>query len=321
MSFFSRILGRSTPPPTPRLDPTLNYVPARQAAAHARRGDWRSLRDVLEAETDPTARAHCITLAADVDGSEKTYAEWTSAEPKNPDAWLVSARRWMTRGSKIRGAARAQDVAEERWDPFHECVRRMEEDVLLAIELRGTDPLPWAYRLSAAMIFGDPLDVRIGLYEEGKKYAGTYGGFYSTAVYACTQKWGGAHDLMFRVAREALKAAPPQGSTMGLPIALAHVERWLHYLAFEKNANAAGAYFGTAAVQQELRRAAATSEGLTDPAATIAANMFGFCFWKMRDKAAAKEMLQRANGVLDHGFPFCYGGSEAYQEALDFAWS
>jgi hypothetical protein len=321
MSFLSNLFSSKTPAPVPRLDLTLGYPPAKHAVSFARKGDWRSLRELIAKESDITSRAF-VLAACSTDATSSGWLDvWTASDPGNADAWLLTAKKWLAKGSEIRGAGRAEDVPEEAWDPFHECVDKMEQAAVKAADLRPDDPLPWQYRMTAAMVFGDPVESRMALFNEGKKRAPGYGGIYSTAVYAMTEKWGGSHSMMMHVAKEALASAPPSGTTIGNAVALAHVERWLYYGAFEKNAAAAAGHFKDAAVQREIRAAHAKSTGLTEPGATITANMFAFCFWKMGDKKATKAELMKAKGVFDDGFPWCYGGRESYAKAVQFAWS
>ena len=321
MTFLSRLLPDKTPPPVPRHDPTLGYPPARQVQMAARKGDWRSVAEIFRREKDPSCRGLLVGVAADVEESEKWLDEWTAQQPQNGEAWLMSGRRWAMRGMAARGSGKATDVKEDAWDPFYDALRHSDEQLEKASALLPTDPLPWMYRLSVSMLFGDDLSQRQGFYEEGKRLAPNYGGLHLVAVYAVTEKWGGSHELMFDVARQAMAAAPATGTVVPLAVAFAHVERWLYIWAFDEDQKGAEAYFRSRDVIKELHAAWERCGGAQGPAAITASNMFAFCFWKAGEKKAAKECLKIANGVVDtNNFPWCYGGMAHYKKANAECW-
>lgn len=318
VALFSKMFGDRTPPPIGRLDETLDHPKTRVVQNHARKKEWRAVRDVLAAEPDPILRRRYMGVAVVADGSDEWIDGWLAAEPESADAWLVKGDRSIARAWEIRGSAKADETAEDRWDPFHEMLDNATEELFKAAELNREDPLPWARLLNAAMALGAPIEDRLMLFENGSRRAPAFHGTHISAVGALAEKWGGSHDLMFSFARDVAANAPAR-SAVATALAYAHVERWLYIGQWENDEKGAETYFARPSVRDEIRACHARCQEAPESAQNYVANLFAFCFYLGRDRKAAKEEFRKAKGVFS-GLPWIYLGEDHYKEAIAECW-
>ncbi|MGN6186364.1 MAG: DUF4034 domain-containing protein [Thermoanaerobaculia bacterium] len=318
MSLLSKFFGDKTPPPQARCDDTLAHPQTRTVQLHARKGDWERVRTMIAAETDVTLRDRYITTAADVENAQHWIDEWVAAMSYSADAWLVKGINSVYRAWKIRGSAKADETSPDRWNPFHELVQTGADELFKAIDLAPHDPLPWKHLQAPMKALGAPLDDRLAAFEESKRRAPAYHGCYTVIVDSMTEKWGGSHELMFDLAREAAANAPAQSAVAGA-LPYAHVERWLYISNWENDPKAAVAYFKRPSVREEIFAAHAKCQDAPASAMPFVTGMFSFCFYLAGEKKAAKEEFRKAKGIYS-GLPWLYLGEKAYAEALQEVW-
>ncbi len=317
MSLLNKLFGDKTPMPVVRDDSTRGHPGSRMIQMHARKKDWRKVRDAMAKETDHALRGRYLSLCTDEDASDEWIEQWLEAEPESADGWLMAGDRSLIRAWKIRGSDKADAVPKERWDPFHELVMTAEEELYKAAELNRNDPLALCGLLRTSMTLGGEIEERMDHFEEGVRRAPRYYGTYWSAVYALTQKWGGSHDLMFELARQSVKTAP-EGTAIPAVLAMAHAERLLYYIHWENNEEILETYFKDKSLRQELEAAFRSIQGLPKSEEVWAANAFSFCFVRYDDKLA-KEAFKMANGFCG-GLPWDYMGEKAYKRHLERVW-
>jgi hypothetical protein len=316
LSLLDRLFGDKDPRPRVYEDATFGLPAGPAAQEHARRGDWRKLRDVLAAEADAARRWRYANIAA---GLGDGVAEWVEAEPGAADAWLVAGIEAINRGAEVRGAAKADETPEERFDPFHECMQEAEAALRRAIELRPEDPLPRIPLLTTAMTLGAPLESRQALGEEALRHGPSLVSAHVALMTALTMKWGGSHELMFEAARRSAANAPPR-SAVAAVLPLAHVERWLYILHWEKDETRWKSYFHQAEVRREVRDSHGRCAGAPEGSVRWVANVFAFCFYLAEDARAARQEFEKAAGLYT-GIPWDYrGGKQGYESAMQEIW-
>jgi hypothetical protein len=317
MSLLDRLFGKEDPRPRVYEDATFGLPAGPAMQEHARRGEWRKVREQMAAETDAARRWRYASLAAD--GLDGAVAEWVEAEPDDVDAWLVAGMQAINRGAQIRGAAKADETPEENFDPFHECMQHAAAALQRAIELRPEDPLPRIPLLTVAMTLGAPIQERQALGEDALRYAPALVAAHVALMNALTKKWGGSHELMFESARRSVATAPPRCAVAAV-LPLAHVERWLYIQHWENDEARWRAYFRQPDVLREVRdchrRCASGPEG----SVRWVANVFAFCFYLGDDARAARQEFEKAAGLYT-GLPWDYmGGKKVYEHAMETIW-
>lgn len=319
MAWLDAILGRKANLPRVREDETLE-IPAIQAVQkHARQGQWQKVRDALAAEKDSFLRTKYFDVCSGTEGVEKWLDVWLAREPDNGDAWILAGKMSIARGSEIRGAAKAEDTPDEAWDPFHELMRKAEDELVRAIELRPDDPLPWVELITTSMVLGESIEERVSRFEHALLRDDSLHTPHTVIMYALTEKWGGSHDLMFEIARRSTETAPP-GTAIPAVIAYAHIERWVYIRHWEKDEARKHSYFAEPAVLDEIRAAHALCGELDHEALRIwVANVFAFCFYYAGEAALAREEFRKAGGVFS-GLPWRYVGRGSYESALKEVW-
>ncbi len=317
MSLLDRLFGAKDPMPKVHEDATFGLPAGPAAQEHARRGDWRKVREILAAERDPGRRWRYANIAAG--GLKDRVAEWLEAEPRDADVWLIAGIAGVNRGAEIRGAAKAEDVAEEDWDPFHDCMMEAEDHLSRAIELRDADPLPRIALLTTAMTLGAPIELRVARFEEARERAPALVAAHVGIMTALSKKWGGSHELMFETARKSVDSAPP-GRAVPAVLPLAHVERWLYIKHWENDEKGWRGYFRRPEVLKDVRDCHRRCARLEHGSARWVANVFAFCFFLADDARAARQEFEKAAGDYT-GFPWDYlGGIEGYEAAMESIW-
>jgi hypothetical protein len=316
VSFFSKLFADKDPMPEVREDDTLGDAGTRAVQELAGRGDWRRIREALAGASNPQRWRYANAAA---DGLGDRVGEWTEAEAEDGDAWLVAGLEAIDRGASIRGEAKADETPEEAWDPFHDCMNEAEEYLRHAIELRPDDPLPWIPLLTTSTTLGAPIEDRRALFEEARRRDPRLSAPHLGLMNALTLKWGGSHDLMFEAARSSVKSAPA-GTAIPAVLALAHVERWLYIVHWEKDQKASRAYFARPEVQREVQDCHGRCQGVDGTTAVWVANVFAFCFYLGGDAARARREFEKAGGVFS-GHPWRYlGDVDAYRRAMKSVW-
>lgn len=212
--------------PAPQLqkdfgDPAVTRI--REAAEAA---DWAGVRDGLQAHPESADRSWLLWTVADTAGVERWIQDAVAAEPGSALPLLAAGARSISWGWEARTGARAADVSRERFEVFHERLRRAEESLYRAAELEPSWVSPWhflqvsgrglevgpvlARRRFEAVVRRDPYHLRA----------------HQQQLQQVCKKWGGSHEEMHDFARRSMLAAP-EGSALGQLVAVAHIEHWL----------------------------------------------------------------------------------------------
>jgi hypothetical protein len=199
------------------------------------------------------------------------------------------------RATRFRGLGMAEDVTEEQWELYIPTLAHAQELLAEANRMEPSLGLTAAWRV-AAYVDADDEDKDEAELALRQAVDVPVSGF-SRLLTLRTEKWGGSHEQMWRVARGYADRDPP--GTLGL-IAKAHFEQWLYLANFDENPEAAArveTYFGEPEVLGELEEASArvlAAEVPRDPRALLYAdNCFALAFWVAGLPRQARPHLQR----------------------------
>jgi hypothetical protein len=284
---------------------------ARTLRAALAGGRWREAHDALEAvKGNWDDRQFLVEVLTDeVPGRPKWLDEWVEAYPQSGGAWTVRGAHGIRWGWAARGGGKAETVQDENWQIFWSRLEEAERDLYKAAELEPDDPVPWSYLVISAR------GMEKGIAEIGERLKHAHARrpwhhfAFSQALQGYAKKWGGSHELMFDLARQATGA--PDGASAHAVICEAHVERWLYMASWDEDDANALKYFIAPAVAEEIRTAATRS--VWSPKyerprlAPYDHNFFTYCFFRAHDWESARRELAAMNGVLNR-FPWSYGG-------------
>ncbi|WP_051796892.1 hypothetical protein [Catenuloplanes japonicus] len=215
--------------------------------------DWRVARDVLQATTEPDARAYLMEAAADVGGVQDWIGEWVRAEPDSTLPVLVRGCHAVFWAWEARGAASADRTSQDAFREFHRRLRTAEH---LLADVASRDPgdvTSRAWLVASARGTQAGKDVAQARFDEVvKRHPHHVVAHEHRLQYLCA-KWFGSHDEMFAFARAATASAPA-ASLLPELIAVAHLEKWL---ALPNDEDAA--YITSAEVRDEIVAAAEKS--------------------------------------------------------------
>lgn len=309
MKLFGRKAAPS--PPIKAIDPSYGDEQARTLRAALARGKWREAHAALEATRGNWDDRQFLVevLTDDVPDRPKWLDDWVAAYPESSVAWSVRGAHGIKWGWAARGGGKAETVQDESWKTFWSRLEEAERDLYKAAELDPTDPVPWTYLVISAR------GIEKGIPEIGERLKQAHARrpwhhfAFSQALQGYAKKWGGSHELMFDLARQA--AGAPEGASAHAVICEAHVERWLYMASWDNDDANALKYFLQPAVGDEIRQAAANS--VWSPKyerprlAPYDHNFFTYCFFRMHDWESARRELEAMNGILNR-FPWSYGG-------------
>ncbi len=218
-----------------------------------------------------------------------------------------------------RGGARAQDTSNKQYENYYQRFYETREFIDHATEVAPNSPLP-AY----ALILGcEPYGIGLqDVFELHRQMHTVCPDFLTGSIALLTlacEKWFGSHDIMFEIARDL--AAQTEDFPFGVTlIAAAHIERWLHYAAFENNQYAADAYLKSPAVREELEAAFAQAMPLSQEVDswqnTCFYNHFAMAFYLVNDAPKAAGLLKLIQNRITIR-PWCYYNADHVKCALD----
>ena len=308
-----KLFNRKAPvvPPIKEIDPAWGDEQARTLRAALARGKWQEAHAALEATKGNWDDRQFLVevLTDDLPGRPKWFDEWVEAYPQSSVGWTVRGAHGIKWGWAARGGGKAESVHDESWQTFWSRLEEAERDLYKAAELDPGDPVPWTYLVISAR------GMEKGIPEIGERLKQAHARrrwhhmAFSQALQGYAKKWGGSHELMFDLARQA--ASAPDGASAHAVIAEAHVERWLYMASWDKDEANSRNYFLTAAVGDEIRAAATRSVwSATYERPRLAPfdhNFFTYCFFRMHDWESARRELEAMNGILNR-FPWSYAG-------------
>jgi hypothetical protein len=293
-------LTKGLPPlPPGRRDVTLGDPQAKKVKVHLEKGEWQSVRDAIQVAHEISMRALLLDVCADVgaDKPARWIEEWLKAYPEDPLTWTLRGAVNTEASRRIRVAAKEEETPDEQWSEMYELMDSARKQLKRAVDLEPKDAVPWRYLLMIAIATSEPMAIRQELYNEGRSRSGAWYGLDHIMLTSLAERSGGAHDLMFRFARNAASAARG-GTPFPALIAEAHYERALYASAFDYQYLSPVDYFQhDSSLRSEILQASDKAEGVAGASAVVAANWFAFAFTAMGDFAHARLWLDRMHGV------------------------
>ncbi|MFU8874570.1 DUF4034 domain-containing protein [Micromonospora sp. SL4-19] len=208
------------------IDPAQGDPQARALIEALGTQDWRTVRDILTATTDPDARAFLMEVAAGVNGVQDWIGEWVDAEPHSTLPLLVQGCHAVYWAWEARGAKRAEYTSQDQFREFRRRLR-IAENMLDEIVARDPDDVTARTWLVTAargrQVGGDEARAR---FDEVVKRHPTHVVAHEQQLQYLCAKWFGSDEQMFAFARAATAAAP-DGSLLPELLAVAHIEKWL----------------------------------------------------------------------------------------------
>ncbi|NIJ20465.1 tetratricopeptide (TPR) repeat protein [Sphingomonas naasensis] len=261
------------------------------------RGDWPGLK-AAATQLPPEEAFTALRLLgerAPMDASIEALATDDEAA-----GLLLAGVLLQQRAGRVRGYGRAAEISEDVWETY---VPLLERAQLLLDRAVAANP---QFGVAAAWLMAASVDAS----EDDKAFAerallsatGVPASGWGRLLSARTQKWGGSHEAMWRIARLVADRDPPGTQML---IARAHFEQQLWYEQFEDGPEAAAkaaAYFRDSAVLEEMDRASAkVLESDTDDlsARLLADNWFAFVWFMAGEHRRARPHLQRIGGDAD----------------------
>jgi hypothetical protein len=271
---------------------------------------WEPVHDFLEGITDPDDRDFYTAAVVAQPGRPEWLERWLAAKPNSGITWLVRGMHAVQWAWEARGSGWSDTVTAQGWKDFRERLAMAEQELHRAAELAPADPTPWVALMWSAIGSQLGIDVIHQRFEQATRRHAFNRNAHTSWLQAQCAKWFGSHDKDIRFARKTV-AQLPEGHTLHVLIAIAHVER--HNMLFrEKRGHESDGYFRQPDVREEINDAARRSVLLKPPPkhrhVVDDCNYFAYCFHRMGQKREARTMFRRAApwvtmpwGIDDHG--------------------
>lgn len=163
---------------------------------------------------------------------------------------IVAGATFMVRATRIRGMDTADRVKEQNWTSYFACRERAEQLLGYALTSQPKNGLAAAWFMATAVDADDEVKARATNFLGGATDVPLSG--YSKFLSANTEKWGGSHAAMWKVARAHAGVRQPWSGAL---IAKAHYEHWLYLDMMDERPEAedeASAYFQDPSIKDEL---------------------------------------------------------------------
>jgi tetratricopeptide (TPR) repeat protein len=274
--------------------------------------DWARLKAAIDAAPPETGYVLLRTMGERL---PLTVDPETAIESSSDVLGLITAgAALMARATRIRGLDLADQVNEERWAPYLACRQRAEETLRSALELNPESGMAAAWFTASAVDADD--EVKSEAEQALRRALNAPVSGYSKLLSANTEKWGGSHARMWKVAREFASIRQPWTQAL---IAKAHYEQVLYLEMMDERLEAAAEaerYFKDAGLRDEL---AQISQAITttvphDPYdAVYAHDVLAAVLADARMRKAASAHLRR---VGRFGDPALLTGGPWWQRSL-----
>lgn len=261
----------------------------------------------LEAQHWSTAEAQIMKLPdgeryqlvsglADVARRPDIFNDWTRDNHRSPLAWCVSGQQRISAAWEARGAGLAHTVTARGMSRFASEMKVARADLRNAISLNNTLCDPYVGLLTIAMTEAEDRKKLWDLFARIKVLSDEHYTAHVTMTTALTVKWGGSPDEALEFARVTIRNAPDTSALVGV-LAVAHIEYWLQ-LDIDEREYESEMYFRTSSVLEELKKAYARLETVTDLSCEKiqALNAFAFCFFKGGQFELVRAIVARLQG-------------------------
>ena len=267
-------------------------------------GEWKLTKRWLErSRTNQDERGFLLT-ALSREAALDTLDAWVSSEPESPEAVLLRGKARLDWAWEARSAAVAEDVSEAAFETFFERLELARRDLESAAQRLPDDAAPHAELLIAARgLQWDGADTR-EMFARAIERDPLNFRAHEQLLTACCEKWGGSHDEMFSVAREASEKAP-EGHPLHMLVVQAHIERWL-YFEMADDPGGAAAYLQQPDVDEATRRAYGQSLGSPRSGKSksniFARHIAAYWFWLKRDQTRLARELRAIGNAIDEAY-------------------
>ena len=282
------------------IDVTLGDSWARDLRLALGKRQWRQAEAILNSTRDWDLRDFFVAAASEWEGRPEWLDAWCDASPGSPFPWLVRGAHSVNWAWEARGGGTGDTVREDAAASFLSRLQAAEHDLLRAAEIDPLDPTPWSRLITVAQGLDRDLSARRDRFEEAARRDPLNVNAHLRVMVAVSWKWGGSHEEMFAVARDAVARAP-EGHPLHVISAEAHIERCVAY-GMEGEPEAFEVYLRTEAAVRDIEAAWSRSIGSPRwrPTATAVRrhNTFGFCFWRLRQAERTRKELRAARGLV-----------------------
>ena len=294
------------------FDVTLGDSWARDLRLALSKRQWRQAEAILNSTPDWDLRDFFVTAAAEWDGRPEWLDEWCGASAASRFPWLVRGVHSINWAWQARGSGTGNTVSAEGAASFVSRLETAEQDLRKAAEIDPLDPTPWSRLITVAQGLGRDLSARRDFFAEATRRDPLNVNAHIRLMIALSWKWGGSHDEMFAVARDATARAP-EGHALHVVLVEAHIERCLAY-GMEGQSESFEVYLRTDEAVRDIETAWARSIGSPRwrPTATAVRrrNTFAFCFWRLRQAERARKELRSTRGIVTQS-PWAFFGDPA----------
>ncbi|CAL9467704.1 hypothetical protein [Streptomyces sp. enrichment culture] len=193
-----------------------------EALTAARRGVHDPARALLAATrsaADWDLRHDAVEALAELAADDAAWLEaWLARSPEDPDALAVEARRRLTEAWRVRTAARAKEVAPDRFAAFFALLDDALPVIEAAVAANPGDPVPWSAALIHCMGAQAPRDVFDDCLGQALACAPHHLPTHLHAVQFLAAKWYGSHEEMLAHAAGAAAEAPQDSPVRALEV-------------------------------------------------------------------------------------------------------
>ncbi|MFC4022116.1 hypothetical protein ACFOW4_29850 [Micromonospora sp. GCM10011542] len=210
------------PAPAQHQDPDAAYPEVASLRTALRGHDWPVLCDLF-ADVDAATRTHLVNVVAGWGGAENLLRPRLSRNPDDPLASTLFGAALVQSGWRIRTTARAALVSADRFDRFHEHLRRAEQVLIDVTARHPDDAAAWTQRITLAR------GLELGQAEARRRYDRLarhhphHLAAQSSLLQQFCPKWSGSWERAHGFARECVEAAPP-GAHQAALVVEAHLE-------------------------------------------------------------------------------------------------
>lgn len=189
-------------------------------------GDWPTTREFLLRWDDADERAIAGNGVTDWPGSETMLARAVDADPQDMVAKALLGARTVVMGWEIRSARTADGVSRERFEAFHDHVRRA--DVMFREALAHDPAIVWAgtWRIAVARALSMGQNETMRRWTDLAAHWPHLLAGQAQTLQGLLPKWGGDWDRAWEFVVECTDSAPP-GARNGVLVAEYHLEKWL----------------------------------------------------------------------------------------------
>ena len=302
--------------PLKRLEQT-QYA---SAVAALNAGDVRPLRALLGPNVGLDERD--LALSAFVSAALEQGDTWADAGAIEQRLDAICFREPFAEAFVLRSDIRSgrgfhlQDEDREAASVLHEGA---DEDNIQATRLAPADPLPALQRIDRCRGAND-VDGARRAFAQVQRTDPQRRAAHRKLLMALTDKWGGSHEDMFQLARQASASAPAGHPLLAL-VAMAHFERWVYAHFFEEDKRVQVLYLQNADAKAEVARAHDRwLQGNPSDATVLLAPRMWFAGWfKLVDDRERLAMELRACDRHYSYMPWTYFGDE--EEVLKEAYA